>query len=337
MKIIKNHSLKEYNTFGIDVKAKEFAFINKDADLEFLYKQNKLNNILPIGGGSNMLLRSDLDKFVLKLNLLGKDVVEENENDVLVRARASEDWPEFVRWTLKNAYFGLENLTDIPGNVGTSPIQNIGAYGVELKDSFYKLKAFNISDGSTKEFTKEECKFGYRESIFKSSEKGKWIITDVYFKLAKTANLKMDYGAIKASLAEKGIENPSAIDVSDCISEIRAAKLPDPEEIGNSGSFFKNPVISIEHFRLIEKEYSDVPSYKISDNLIKVPAGWLIEKSGWKGFREGDAGVHEKQALVLVNYSDASGDEIYDLAQKILKDIKEKFNINLEIEVNIIS
>lgn len=336
MIIQNNISLKPYNTFGIDANAKQFVEITDTAQISELHSNNLLNDIFVIGFGSNMLLTSDIDKLVLKISTKGKEIISESNNKVIVKAAAGEDWPEFVLWSIDKGLYGLENLSKIPGNVGTSPIQNIGAYGTEIKDTFYKLEAFEIATGKTKTFYNADCNFGYRESIFKKEEKGKYIITDVYFELEKKGELNLSYGAIKSKLEEKGITNPTPKDVSDCVIEIRKSKLPDPKEIGNSGSFFKNPVISADAFNVIKQKYPDAPSYTLENGNIKVPAGWLIEKSGWKGFRKGDAGVHEKQALVLVNYGNAKGKEILDLANEIRKDISDKFGIDLEIEVNII-
>jgi UDP-N-acetylmuramate dehydrogenase len=336
MIIKENISLKPYNTFGIDVNADKFVEITSAIQLSELFTEGFLNNIFVIGFGSNMLLTKDINKLVLKISTKGKNIISEQNNKVIVKASAGEDWPEFVLWTIKQGLFGLENLSKIPGNVGTSPIQNIGAYGIELKDSFYKLEAFEIATGKIKTFYKSDCDFGYRESVFKRSEKGKYIITDVYLELEKNGKLNISYGAIKTKLQEKAITNPTPKDVSNCVTEIRTSKLPDPDEIGNSGSFFKNPVISAEKFRLIQQEYTNVPSYTLESGDVKIPAGWLIEKSGWKGYRKGDAGVHKNQALVLVNHGNASGLDILNLAKEIKQDINNKFDINLEIEVNIV-
>lgn len=333
MNIQSNISLKKYNTFGIQTYAKRFVQINSTKELKELLLIEK--DIFIIGGGSNILLTKDIEKLVVKLDLKGVIINETPDNYAFVTAEAGENWHDFVIWCISQNYGGLENLSLIPGNVGTSPIQNIGAYGVEIKDTFQQLEAIEIETGKIKIFTNEECKFGYRNSVFKNELKGKYIITNVTFKLTKNKHqLKSSYGAIKSSLID--IENPTIKNVSDAIIAIRQSKLPDPAEIGNSGSFFKNPVVSKAIFLKIQKEYIDVPHYKVSDNEIKIPAGWLIEQSGFKGKRFGDAGVHEKQALVLVNYGKATGQEIYDLAKKIRQTIKTNFNIDLEIEVNVI-
>jgi len=333
LNIQNNISLKKYNTFGIQTIAKRFIQVNSTKELKELLLIEK--DIFLIGGGSNILLTKDIEKLVVKLDLKGIIINETPDNYVFVTAEAGENWHDFVIWCISQNYGGLENLSLIPGNVGTSPIQNIGAYGVEIKDTFQQLEAIEIETGKIKIFTNEECKFGYRNSVFKNELKGKYIITNVTFKLTINKHqLKSSYGAIKSSL--KNIENPTIKNISDAVIAIRQRKLPDPAKIGNSGSFFKNPIISKEIFQKIQKEYINIPHYIVSDNEIKIPAGWLIEQSGFKGKRFGDAGVHEKQALVLVNYDKATGQEIYDLAKKIRETIKTNFNIDLEYEVNVI-
>lgn len=332
MKIQKNISLKQYNTFGIDVNAKRFATVNSVIDLKNIITNEK--DIFLLGGGSNMLLTSDIEKLVIHLDLKGIIVNNTEKNTVYVTAEAGENWHEFVLWCISQNYGGLENLSLIPGNVGTSPIQNIGAYGVEIKDTFFQLEALNIETGKTKIFTKEDCNFGYRNSVFKNEVKGKFIILNVTFKLTKNNhNINISYGAIKAGLENKS--NPSIKEISDVIIAIRESKLPDPEKIGNSGSFFKNPVISNKAFQILQKSYPEIPHYIVTKDEIKVPAGWLIEQCGFKGKRIGDAGVHDKQALVLVNYNNATGEEIFNLAKNVKQTVKNKFNIDLDIEVNI--
>ena len=335
MNIQENISLKEYNTFGIDVNAKRFVSITSVYQLQQLIKEEK--DIFLISGGSNMLLTKDIETLVVHINFKGISIDQQNHNDVYITVNAGENWHEFVLWCVSLNYGGLENLSLIPGNVGTCPIQNIGAYGVEVKDTITKVEAIEIKTGKLVSFSAEECQFGYRNSIFKNKAKGKYILTSVSFKLTKNNHkLNTSYGAIESELSSKGITNPTIKDISDAVITIRQSKLPNPKEIGNSGSFFKNPVISKELFEKLQKNYPSIPSYVISDTEIKVPAGWLIEQSGFKGKRFGNYGVHEKQALVLVNYGDASGKEIYELAQKIQRTIKDTFDINLEIEVNII-
>lgn len=338
MEVIKNHSLKSYNTFGLDVSAKYFVEANSSEEiinaLDFA-KENNLQ-IMLLNGGSNMLLTHDFDGLVLKLNLKGIEIVSENEDFVEVKVNAGENWHGFVQWTLQNDFGGIENLSLIPGNCGTAPIQNIGAYGVEIKDVMTQLSALHIATREVKIFTNEECKFGYRESVFKNEFKGQFILLDVTFKLTKKNHvLHTSYGAIQSELEELKIQNPTIQDVSRAIINIRQTKLPDPKEIGNSGSFFKNPLISKSKFEELQKRFPNISGY-ISGDEVKVAAGWLIENAGWKGKRFGDAGVHQKQALVLVNYGNATGQEVYDLSQRIVDDIWEKYGIQLEREVNII-
>ncbi|MEX1383516.1 UDP-N-acetylmuramate dehydrogenase [Lutibacter sp.] len=333
MNILQNISLKKYNTFGINVNAKRFVEINSTPELKGILAQEK--DIFLLGGGSNMLLTSDIEKLVVHLNLKGI-IVNETENDsVFVTAEAGENWHDFVIWCISQNYGGLENLSLIPGNVGTSPIQNIGAYGVEIKDTFHQLEAIDIATGNKSVFNKDDCNFGYRNSVFKNELKGKYIITNVTFKLTKNNHkTNISYGAIKEVL--KDIIKPTLKDISDAVIAIRESKLPDPEKIGNSGSFFKNPIINIDLFKKLQQKYPNIPHYVISSAEIKIPAGWLIEQCDFKGKRFGETGVHEKQALVLVNYGNATGQEIFQLAKKIQQTVLEKFAIPLEIEVNVI-
>jgi len=333
--ILNNISLKEYNTFGVECYAKRFVSIDSFYDLQQLLKTEK--DLFLLSGGSNILLTKDIEKLVVLINIKGISIDRENKNTVHLTVNSGENWHEFVLWCISQDYGGLENLSLIPGNVGTCPIQNIGAYGVEVKDTITKVEAIEIETGKLITFANAECQFGYRNSIFKNDVKGKYIITSVSFELTKTNHqLNTSYGAIEVALQEKKITNPTIKDVSDAVISIRKSKLPDPKEIGNSGSFFKNPVISTEQFSQLQKEYPAIPSYKISEATTKVPAGWLVEQCGFKGKRFGDAGVHEKQALVLVNYANASGLEIYNLGKSIQQTVFNKFKIDLEIEVNII-
>jgi UDP-N-acetylmuramate dehydrogenase len=273
----------------------------------------------------------------LHIALKGVSVVKETQNYVYTEVKAGENWHEFVLWCIENDFGGLENLSLIPGNVGTSPMQNIGAYGVEIKDNFHQLEAIEIENGKLHTFTNEECKFGYRNSVFKNELKGQFIITSVIFKLTKRNHkLNYSYGAIQSELEKREIEKPTIKNISDAVIVIRNSKLPNPKEIGNSGSFFKNPVITTDTFLKLQEKYPNIPSYTISETEIKVPAGWLIEQCGFKGKRFGDAGVHTKQALVLVNYDNATGIQIHNLAQEILKTVKKTFDISLDIEVNVI-
>jgi UDP-N-acetylmuramate dehydrogenase len=337
MIITHNVSLKPFNTFGIDAKAKSFCDITSVDALREILKSQDSNPLFILGGGSNMLLTQDIEALVLHINLKGIKVVSETENTVIIKAMAGENWHDFVLWCLEHNYGGIENMSLIPGNIGTAPIQNIGAYGVELKDVFVSCEAINIKDQATKTFTKANCKFGYRESVFKQDLKGEYIITSVNLELTKkNHNLRMDYGAIKTELENSNIDEPSIKDISNAVIAIRQSKLPDPKEIGNSGSFFKNPIISVEQFHQLQNNFPNAPSYKVSDKEIKVPAGWLIEKAGFKGKRFNDYGVHNKQALVLVNYGDAKGSDIFKLAQLIQTTVKRIFNIDIDTEVNII-
>ena len=333
MNIKQNISLKNYNTFSINANAKRFISVNSKEELKEVIAEEK--DIFLLGGGSNMLFISDIEKLVIHLNLKGIIVNDTESDSVLVTAEAGENWHEFVLWCISQNYGGLENLSLIPGNVGTSPIQNIGAYGVEIKDTFHQLEALEIESGKTKIFNIQDCEFGYRNSIFKNKLKGKYIITNVTFKLTKKNHkTHIAYGAIKTHLGSK--EHPTIKDISDAVIAIRQSKLPDPKEIGNCGSFFKNPVIDSKLFNILQEKHPKIPHYIVSENEIKIPAGWLIEQCGFKGKRFGDAGVYENQALVLVNFNNATGQEIYDLARNIQRKVEDIFNISLEIEVNII-
>ncbi len=337
MKIEENKSLKNYNTFGIDAKAKLFASVTNIDSLKNILKTNSETDIFILGGGSNLLLTKDINALVLHINLKGIKIIEETDETVIVEAMAGENWHEFVLHCIENDYGGIENLSLIPGNVGTAPIQNIGAYGVELKDVFESCKAISINNQTTKTFRKEDCDFGYRNSIFKNKAKGKYIIISVRFRLTKNKHLlKTSYGAIVRKLEENNIVNPTIKDVSEAVIAIRNSKLPNPKEIGNSGSFFKNPIISEKEFNRFIAKNPTAPFYKLPENTYKIPAGWLIEKAGFKGKRFGDSGVHKNQALVLVNYGNATGNEILELAKTIQKTVHSKFNILLEPEVNVI-
>lgn len=336
-KIEENKSLKDYNTFGIDVTAKHFASVHDPFQLIGLLSLEKDTDKLILGGGSNMLLTKDQDKLVIHVNLKGIWVKKEDDKHTYVTANAGENWHDFVLWCLKHNYGGLENLSLIPGNVGTAPIQNIGAYGVELKNTFISCTAIHVKTQKEREFTKEDCKFGYRNSVFKNELKGEYIITSVTFRLTKKNHqLHMDYGAIQSELQSQNIQNPTIQDISKAVIAIRESKLPNPKDIGNSGSFFKNPVISKEKFEKLQKHFNNIPSYPISESEVKVPAGWLIETAGFKGKRFGNYGVHNNQALVLVNYGGAKGSDILELAELIQKTILRLFDIALETEVNIL-
>lgn len=337
MEIHQNISLKKYNTFGIDAKAKFFVEIVSVDDLVRALQLKGYPKICIISGGSNMLLAKDIDALVLYINIKGIDVIEEDADYVTLKVMAGENWHNMVLWALAHNYGGLENLSLIPGNTGTAPMQNIGAYGVELKDTFESCEAIQIHTHVFRRFTKEDCQFGYRDSFFKNEGKGKFIITSVNLRLTKRNHkLNTSYGAIGTELKKRQIGNPTINDISDVVTAIRKSKLPDPDELGNSGSFFKNPVISRSEFDIFVQTHGDIPFYKVSEDAYKIPAAWLIEQCGFKGKRYGDAGVHRNQALVLVNYGNATGKEIMDLAHKIQKSVLKKFNIRILPEVNII-
>ncbi|MFD1316913.1 UDP-N-acetylmuramate dehydrogenase [Namhaeicola litoreus] len=331
-----NISLKLYNTFGIDVIAHQFIELEEITEIQSFI--NKEKDFFILGGGSNILLTKNIEKPILKIETKGKKVLKNSDNDfAYIQVEAGENWHEFVLWCIENGFGGVENLSLIPGNVGTAPMQNIGAYGVELKDVFHSLQALHIPTNQIESFSKTDCNFGYRESFFKNEGKNQYIILNVTFKLTKqNHHIKTDYGAIKDELSRKGIANPSIKDVSEAVISIRQSKLPDPKDIGNSGSFFKNPVVSIAHLQKLQSKYEVIPHYILSENEVKIPAGWLIEQCGFKGKRFGNTGVHEKQALVLINYGKATGIEVLDLAKLIQTQVKENFEIDLEMEVNII-
>lgn len=335
MNIIQNQSLKNYNTFGIDAKAKEFIAVNAIDSLIEVVGSNK--DLFILGGGSNMLLTQDIQKLVVHVNLKGRAIIEENEDFVIVKAQAGENWHEFVLWCIDQGFGGIENLSLIPGNVGTTPIQNIGAYGVEIKDTLFSCEALNRKTLQIETFTNAQCQFDYRESVFKNELKEQYIITAVLFQLTKKNHaVSTTYGAIETELSKQNIQNPTLKDVSNAVIAIRQSKLPDPKELGNSGSFFKNPIISKEAYEKAKALHPDMPHYVVSENSVKVPAGWLIEQAGFKGKRFGDAGVHKNQALVLVNYGTATGREVVALSQLIQQTILAQFGIAIEAEVNII-
>ncbi len=334
MKIQQNVNLKPYNTFGVSVLAKQFVEVQTHKELKKIIAHNK--DIFILNGGSNMLLTKDIDKLVVKLNITGKQVVKETNEHVFIKVHTSENWHNFVLWCVDKNYGGIENLSLIPGNVGASPIQNIGAYGVEVKDVITTVNCLNIEKLTKKVFKTDACNFGYRNSIFKNEVKGKYIITSVVFKLTKQNHtINSDYGAIKLQLEAKKIKKPSIKDISNIVIAIRNEKLPNPKELGNSGSFFKNPIVSKAAFKKIQKTNKEIPFYEIDSNNYKIPAGWLIEQCGFKGKKIGNAGVYEKQALILVNHGNATGKEILNLAENIQTEVSNKFGINLETEVTI--
>ncbi len=337
MEVAEHKSLKEYNTFGIDVSARYFVSVKSIDELKQALKNRPCKDFLILGGGSNMLLTAHINALVIHLDLKGIEKIEETKEHVIIKVMAGENWHAFVQYCIENNYGGLENLSLIPGNVGTAPIQNIGAYGVELKDSFVKCGTLNVETLEEKDFFKEECNFDYRNSIFKSTAKGKYIITSVTFRLTKENHIKnTDYGDIQKILREKNISDPSIEDISEAVIAIRQSKLPDPKTLPNSGSFFKNPILGTEAFQQFRKDFPQAPFYEVSPTQFKIPAGWLIEHCGFKGKRFGNAGVHKNQALVLVNHGHATGREIWELAQEIQKQVKEKTGIFIEPEVNIL-
>ena len=338
MNVIENYPLIKLNTFGIDVKAKYFTSINTVNELIEIKKSEKFKDheLLILGGGSNILFTKDFNGLVILNNIKGKEIVDQNDDSIILKIGAGENWHELVMYCVDNGWGGIENLSLIPGNTGTAPMQNIGAYGVEIKETFVELEALEIFSGKIVKFSNSECEFGYRESVFKNKMKNKYIILNITLELNKNPILNINYGDVKAILETKKIETPKIKDVSNAIISIRQRKLPDPKKIGNSGSFFKNPIIDINLLKLIEEKYPNVVSYKINENEFKIAAGWMIEKAGWKGKKFNNFGVHENQALVLVNYGLANGKEIFNLSEKIILDIKEKFGITLEREVNII-
>lgn len=334
-----NVNLKTYNSFGFPAVAKYFIEINDIQQLESLVSTDvfKQEKHLILSGGNNVLFQNDVfDGLVVFINTKGVEILREDENEVVVRAKAGEDWPDFVKFTVSKGWYGLENLAHIPGKVGAAPVQNIGAYGIELEDSFLQCKAMDLATGETKVFSKEECRFGYRESIFKSELKGQFVITSVDFLLKKNAPLHLDYGNIKAYLEQNGIQNPTLQQLHDAICAIRDAKLPDVKQIGSAGSFFKNPVIEAVEFEVIQKDYPNIPHYDEPNGKVKVPAGWLIEQSGWKGWRDEHVGVYDKQALVLVHYGGGKGLDIVELARKIQDSVEAKFGIRISPEVNFV-
>jgi UDP-N-acetylmuramate dehydrogenase len=337
MQISNNFSLKKYNTFGIEAKANQFVAVHTVAELKMILEQNQNENKFILGGGSNMLLTKDIEALVIHIDLKGKKIVKEDEDFVWIECQAGENWHQFVLWNIEQNFGGLENMSLIPGNVGTTPVQNIGAYGTEIKDTFVSCEAMNILSQEMKTFTNTECHFGYRESIFKNEVKDQYIITSVIYKLTKRNHkINTSYGDIQAELVKNNITTLTLKDVSNAVIAIRKSKLPDPTELGNSGSFFKNPILLKTAFEKIHKIFPEMKFYDVSETEVKVPAGWLIEQTGLKGKRFGDAGVHKNQALVLVNYGAATGQEILALSKKVQDTVFEKFGIHIEAEVNII-
>lgn len=335
MNIEQHISLKSYNTMGIDVKARAFAAFSNADELSQLLSRRAGLPLLVLGGGSNILFTKDYDGLVLKNAVKGIDIVKEDPNHVYIQAGAGENWHTFVQHCLQRNLAGVENLSLIPGNVGASPMQNIGAYGVEIKDVFEELEAFHIHDKKTHIFSVNDCRFGYRESVFKRQYRDQFIILNVTYRLNKTPRFNTSYGAIEQELEHMGVQELSIQAISQAVINIRRSKLPDPNEIGNAGSFFKNPAVPAARYAQLQQSFPGIVGYANADGSVKLAAGWLIEQCGWKGVRRGDAGCHARQALVLVNYGHATGKEIYDLSEDILQSVKAKFGVELEKEVNI--
>ncbi|MFA4851174.1 MAG: UDP-N-acetylmuramate dehydrogenase [Bacteroidales bacterium] len=338
MIISENVSLKPYNTFGIGANARVFAEMQSVQDIQIFCNipQYRDSQKLILGGGSNILFTKDYDDVIVKINTKGIIKIKGTKDHVYLNVQSGEVWNDFVNYCLLNNFGGLENLALIPGNVGSCPIQNIGAYGAEVKDCIESVEVLDMHTLQMWELNNSECRFGYRDSIFKHELKGKVIILSVTFKLTKKHTLHLEYPAIQAELDTLGINNPTIQGVAQAIANIRLCKLPDPKEIGNAGSFFKNPSVSKSDFNTLKFDFNDIPSHAQTDGTFKVSAGWLIEQCGWKGRREGDAGVHKNQALVLVNYGNATGKDILNLANKIQKSVLEKFGLQLEMEVNVV-
>jgi UDP-N-acetylmuramate dehydrogenase len=340
--IQENFSLKKYNTFGIDATAKYFAAFKAIPELDELFEDYKPSafglspGTLILGGGSNILFTGNVDGLVLKNDIKGIEIVDEDENVAYVRAGAGENWHQFVLFCIGKNFGGVENLSLIPGNVGASPMQNIGAYGVEIKDVFHSLEAYHIKEKKIVSFNLNDCAFGYRESVFKGKYRNEFVITNVTYRLQKIPRYNVSYVAILQELEAMQIKELSIQAISQAIINIRTSKLPDPAIIGNAGSFFKNPEISNADFRKLKMNFPAIVGYDIGNDKIKLAAGWLIEQCGWKGYRKGDAGCHSRQALVLVNYGRATGEEIYALSEDIIVSVVEKLGVLLQREVNII-
>lgn len=335
MNIEKNKSLKELNSFGLDVSAKYFSSFKNVSQLGQLINENDETPFI-LGGGSNILFTKDVDGLVLKNEITGIERISEDEDHVYIKVGAGENWHRFVLFCIENNFAGVENLALIPGSVGASPMQNIGAYGVEIKDCLASLEAFDIYEKDIFLFNNEACEFGYRESVFKNKYKGRYVITSVIYRLNKRPVYNISYGAIQQELEAMKVQDLNIRSIAQAVMNIRTSKLPDPKQIGNAGSFFKNPEIEARLFEKLQLEFPSIVGYKLENGNVKLAAGWLIEQCGWKGYRKGDAGCHAKQALVLVNYGNAKGNEIYDLSTEILESVKNKFGVSLEREVNII-
>lgn len=335
MQVEQNISLRQFNSFGIDVKAKRLAAFQTEAQLKELLQASAQEQRLVLGGGSNILFTKDVDGWVLKNEINGIELVNEDDAFVYVRAGAGVNWHAFVLYCIERNWAGIENLSLIPGSVGASPMQNIGAYGVEIKEVMEELEAYHVQDHAKVFFTNKDCAFGYRESIFKRSYRNQFIILNVTYKLRKQPVFNISYGAIRDELEAMGVKELSIKAVSDAVIRIRSSKLPDPKLIGNAGSFFKNPTIYRQRYDELKSQYPLLVGYANADGTVKLAAGWLIEQCGWKGYRKGDAGCHARQALVLVNYGTAKGTDVLALSDEIVKSVQEKFGVELEREVNI--
>jgi len=333
-----NVNLKPYNTFGINCKAETFAVFSTLEELKsiLLSNQKERQNVLLLGGGSNLLLTQDVKGLVLKNEIKGISIIKEDADYKYIKAGAGETWHNFVCSAIDNDLGGIENLSLIPGSTGAAPMQNIGAYGAEIKDVFHELEALHIETLETRIFNADDCKFGYRESVFKNELKGQYIILSMTLRLTKKHALNTSYGAIETELNKKGITTPTIRDVSNAVIAIRQSKLPDPKQIGNAGSFFKNPVVSRSKFEELQAKFPTISHYPLDDKQVKLAAGWLIDQAGWKGKTFDNYGVHKNQALVLVNYGGATGKEIYALSQSILDSVTDLYGVQLEREVNII-
>jgi len=341
MQIQENISLKPFNTFGIDARARQFdSFSNTDELEELLAPDSRPDSYrdptLILGGGSNILLTKNFDGLVLKNNIKGITLLHEEDEHVYIKAGAGENWHEFVLYCLRRNWAGVENLSLIPGNVGASPMQNIGAYGVELAEVFWNLEAFHLKDKKIVTFTLSDCAFGYRDSVFKNKYRDQFVILDVTFRLRKKPIFHTSYGAIQQELEKMGVKELSIQAISQAVINIRSSKLPDPKIIGNAGSFFKNPEVSTVQYGELKSKFADIVAHPLVNGNMKLAAGWLIEQCGWKGYRNGDAGVHPKQALVLVNYGSATGKQVFELSKEISVSVKDKFEVVLEREVNLV-
>ena len=331
-------SIKPYNSFGIEVKSRYFVEVLTELDLQELLRSPIISQheLLVLGGGSNILFTRDFDGLIIKMSIPGISIIPANSDEIIVSSGAGVVWNDLVNYCVSNGFAGIENLSLIPGTVGASPIQNIGAYGVELKDVFHSCKAYNISTGEPRIFSFDDCRFGYRDSIFKNELKNKYIITAVNFKLTKNGHINTQYGAIKEELAKRNIIDPDISDISEVVASIRVSKLPDPSTIGNAGSFFKNPVIEQDEFQRLVRQFPDIVNFPAPGGKIKIAAGWLIEQCGFKGKVVGNTGTWKNQALVIVNHGGATGHEVYSFSEQIIEKVDAKFGIRLEREVNIL-